>query len=217
MTRILLFKHSTKPRATLFSGLQYAAMPSSAARSCRRSVRRFKALQLQLRAPVVEEVACPDVAVAIPQLGKRLLEHIGCFQALVGGQQQSQILPGRAGEVLRVGEQGVLLMLDEVALTEEGLRESERLLNALFCRQRGGSTSNEYAFCRPEMRNLCPPLTRSWNSVAYDRDIADPWRLPGVTIHHASAGCGFSQSHRYWSRFSAPVYESLQRHARRTS
>src|ERR1019366_7340234 len=75
-----------------------------------------KALPLQLRAPVIEELACPGLAVVIPQLGKRLLEHIGGVQALVGGQQESQILPGRAGEVLRMGQQGVLLAFDELAL-----------------------------------------------------------------------------------------------------
>src|ERR1019366_1298010 len=76
----------------------------------------LESLPLQLRAPVVEELACPGLAVVIPQLGKGLLEHIGGVQALVGSQQEPQILPGRTGEVLWMGQQGVLLALDEVAL-----------------------------------------------------------------------------------------------------
>ena len=62
----------------------------------------FQPLPLQLRAPVLEELPRPGLAVVIPQLGEGLLEQIGGVQPLVGGQQELEVLAGWAFEILRM-------------------------------------------------------------------------------------------------------------------
>ena len=114
MTRILLLSPSTKPRETLFSGLQYAAMPSQW-----RSIIvgellvGLEALPLERGAPVVEEAPRPAFALVAPELAEGLLEQVGRVQPLVGGEQHLQRLAALQREVLAAGQQGVLLALDE--------------------------------------------------------------------------------------------------------
>src|ERR1017187_10381169 len=76
----------------------------------------FKALPLQLRLPVLEELPRPGFAGVVPQLREGFLEQIGGVQALVGGKQELQILASRAFEVLRMREQRIFLPLDERAI-----------------------------------------------------------------------------------------------------
>jgi hypothetical protein len=49
-------------------------------------------------------------------LAEGLLEQVGSVQPLVGGQQGLERLAAAEGQVLAVGQQGVLLTLDEPAL-----------------------------------------------------------------------------------------------------
>src|SRR5208283_1232075 len=55
-------------------------------------------------------------AVVVPELAEGLLEQVRGVQALVGRQQQLQVLAGRAGEILRVRQERVFLPLDETTL-----------------------------------------------------------------------------------------------------
>src|SRR5882672_5312203 len=84
---------------------------------------RLQALPLQLSAPVFEESTSPGFAGVIPQLCERLLEQVGGVQALVGRQQQLEILSSVTGEILRMRQQCVLLSLDELPIpaTESGV------------------------------------------------------------------------------------------------
>ena len=76
----------------------------------------FKALPLQLRLSVLQELPRPGFAGVVPQLREGFLEQIGGVQALVGGKQELQILASRAFEVLRMRQQGIFLPLDERAI-----------------------------------------------------------------------------------------------------
>ena len=52
----------------------------------------FQALPFQLRPPVLEELPRPSLAVVIPELGEGLLQYVGGVQALVGRQQELEIV-----------------------------------------------------------------------------------------------------------------------------
>src|SRR5438105_1092897 len=77
---------------------------------------RLQALPLQLSAPVFEELTGPGLAGVVPQLREGLLEQVGGVQALVGRQQQLEVLASVTGEILRMRQQCVLLSLDELAV-----------------------------------------------------------------------------------------------------
>src|SRR5260370_56656 len=77
---------------------------------------RLQSLPLQARPPVIEELSRPGFAVVVPELAEGLLEQVRGVQALVGRQQQLQVLAGRAGEVLRVRQERIFLSLDEATL-----------------------------------------------------------------------------------------------------
>src|SRR5216683_5236994 len=63
---------------------------------------RLQALPFQLSTPVLEELTSPGLAAVVPQLGERLLEHVRGVQALVGRQQQLEVLSSVTGEILRM-------------------------------------------------------------------------------------------------------------------
>src|SRR5208283_1980438 len=73
-----------------------------------------QALPLQARPPVIEEFTRPGFAVVVPELAEGFFQQVGGVQALVGRQQQLQVLAGGAGEVLRVRQERVFLALDEM-------------------------------------------------------------------------------------------------------
>ena len=52
----------------------------------------------------------------VPQLRERFFEQIGGVQALVGGEQELQVLARIAVQVLRMRQQGVLLSFDVRAI-----------------------------------------------------------------------------------------------------
>src|SRR5437870_3662545 len=75
-----------------------------------------QALPLERGAPVLEEAACPPPAAVVPQLAEGFLEQVGGVQPLVGGEQRLESPAAAEGQILAMGEQGVLLPLDEAAL-----------------------------------------------------------------------------------------------------
>src|SRR5271170_6987955 len=74
---------------------------------------RLQTLPFQLAAPVLEELTSPGFAGVVPQLCEGLLEQVSGVQALVGRQQQLEVLSSVTGEILRMRQQCVLLPLDE--------------------------------------------------------------------------------------------------------
>src|SRR5712691_1521707 len=75
-----------------------------------------QALPLQRRPPVLEEAAGPALAPVVPELPERFLEQVRGVQPPVGGEQRRERPAPAEGQVLAVGEQGVLLPRDEPAL-----------------------------------------------------------------------------------------------------
>jgi hypothetical protein len=75
---------------------------------------RLQTLLFHLRTLAVEELPCPGLAVVVPQLAERFLEHIGGVEALVGPEQELEVLAGGTFEVLRMGQQGVFLAFREI-------------------------------------------------------------------------------------------------------
>src|SRR6266849_4580232 len=75
-----------------------------------------QALPLEGRPPVLEEAARPALAPVVPELPERFLEQVRGVQPLVGGEQRRERPAAAEGQVLAVGQQGVLLPLDEPAL-----------------------------------------------------------------------------------------------------
>src|SRR5882724_1706085 len=75
-----------------------------------------QALPLERRAPVLEEPARPALPAIVPELAERFLEQVRGVQPLVGGQQRPERPSAAEGQVLAMGQQGVLLALDEAAL-----------------------------------------------------------------------------------------------------
>jgi len=75
-----------------------------------------QALPLERRPPVLEEAAGPGLSAVVPELPERLLEQVRGVQALVGGEQGFEGPPAVEREILAVGQQRVLLPLDEPAL-----------------------------------------------------------------------------------------------------
>jgi len=57
---------------------------------------RSQALPLELSTPVVEELPGPGLARVIPELAEGLLEQVGGIEALVGGEQELEVLARRA-------------------------------------------------------------------------------------------------------------------------
>src|SRR3990167_9491607 len=76
---------------------------------------RPEALPLERRAPVLEEAARPALPAVVPELPERLLEQVRGVQPLVGGQQRRERPPAAEGQILSVGQERVLLPLDEPA------------------------------------------------------------------------------------------------------
>src|ERR1035438_365521 len=76
----------------------------------------LQTLPFQLRAPALEELSCPGLAVVVPELAKGFLEHIGGIEALVGSEQELEVLTSGTFEILRMREQRVFLALDERAM-----------------------------------------------------------------------------------------------------
>src|SRR5437867_4021287 len=70
-------------------------------------------LPLQSGAPVVEEAPGPALPLVLPELAEGLLEDVGGVEPLVRGEQRLESAPAVEREVLAVGEQRVLLALDE--------------------------------------------------------------------------------------------------------
>src|SRR5229473_3602388 len=75
-----------------------------------------EALPLERRPPVFEEAARPALPAVVPELPERLLEQVRRVQPLVGGEQRREGPAAAEGQVRAVGQQGVLLPLDEPAL-----------------------------------------------------------------------------------------------------
>src|ERR687891_2528041 len=75
-----------------------------------------QALPLERRPPVLEEAARPALAPVVPELAERFLEQVGGVQALVGGEQRFEGPAAAESQILAMGQQGVLLPLDEAAL-----------------------------------------------------------------------------------------------------
>jgi hypothetical protein len=75
----------------------------------------FQTLPFELRSPILEELPGPRLAAVIPQLAEGFLQQVRGVEALVGCEQQLQVLPGAAGEILRMGQQSIFLTLDEGA------------------------------------------------------------------------------------------------------
>jgi hypothetical protein len=72
--------------------------------------------------PVLEEAAGPAFPAVVPELAERFLEEIGRVQPLVGGEQRLERPPAVEREVLAVGQQRVLLPLDEAPLAPRDAR-----------------------------------------------------------------------------------------------
>src|ERR1700720_1523698 len=53
---------------------------------------RLQTLPLKLIAPVLEEFPRPGFPVVVPKLAKGLLQHVSGIEALVGGQQDLEVL-----------------------------------------------------------------------------------------------------------------------------
>src|SRR6266851_2566998 len=70
-----------------------------------------QALPLERRPPVLEEAARPALAPVVPELPERFLEQVRGVQPLVGGEQRRERPAAAEGQVLAVGQQGVLLPL----------------------------------------------------------------------------------------------------------
>src|SRR5713101_451076 len=68
-------------------------------------------------APGLEEAPRPGLATIVPELPERFLEQIGDVEPLVRAEQRRERLAATERQVLAVGQQGVLLALDEAALT----------------------------------------------------------------------------------------------------
>ena len=93
MTRILLFKPSTKPRATLFSRIAVGgdAVPVPLDHLGELLV-GLQALPFQLRPPVLEELPRPRLAAVVPQLAEGFLEQVGGVQPFVRAEQELEVL-----------------------------------------------------------------------------------------------------------------------------
>ena len=78
---------------------------------------RCKPLPFERCSPVLEEPLRPTFALVAPELSEGLLEQVRNVEPFVRRQQRLQRLPAFQGEVLPVGEQRVLLPLDEAPLT----------------------------------------------------------------------------------------------------
>ena len=72
----------------------------------------FLKFPFQLWPPILEELSGPNLAAVIPQLAERLFQQVVDVEALVGRQDQLQIVAGAAGEILWIDQQGVFLSLD---------------------------------------------------------------------------------------------------------
>ena len=67
----------------------------------------FEPLPFEALAPVLEEAARPGLALVVPELAERLLQHIGRVQPFVGGKQclqrpasvEVEVLDGRDSRV----------------------------------------------------------------------------------------------------------------------
>ena len=68
---------------------------------------------------MVEEPPGPGFAAIAPQLAEGFLEQVGGIETLVRGQQGLERLATFQGEVLAVGQQRVLLTLDEAAIVAD--------------------------------------------------------------------------------------------------
>src|SRR3972149_4699931 len=75
-----------------------------------------QALPLERRPPVLEEPAGPALPAIVPKLAERFLEQVRGVQPLVGGQQRRERPSAAEGQIFAMGQQGVLLALDEPAL-----------------------------------------------------------------------------------------------------
>src|SRR6266545_4146679 len=79
------------------------------------AVEGLEPLPFERRPPVVEEAPGPAFAVVAPELTEGLLEHVGRVQSLVGSEQKPEALFPVEGQILPVGQEGILLALDEAA------------------------------------------------------------------------------------------------------
>jgi len=75
-----------------------------------------QARPLEGRPPLLEETARPALAAVVPELPERFFEEVGRVQPLVGSEQGLERPPALERQILAVGEQRVLLPLDEPAL-----------------------------------------------------------------------------------------------------
>src|SRR5712692_7331981 len=75
-----------------------------------------QALPAQGDAPGLEEAARPRLAAVVPELPERFLEQVGDVEPLVGAEQRGERLAATERQVLAMGQQRVLLALDEAAL-----------------------------------------------------------------------------------------------------
>src|SRR5918996_937317 len=116
-TRILLFSPSTKPERDLVLRAAVGRDPLPVPLNHRGELLvGTQALPLERRPPVLEEAARPALAPVVPELAERFLEQVGGVQALVGGEQRFEGPAAAESQILAMGQQGVLLPLDEAAL-----------------------------------------------------------------------------------------------------
>src|SRR5262245_40553365 len=81
-----------------------------------------QALPLEGGPPVLEEAAGPALPAVVPQLAERLLEQVGRVQSLVDGEQRLERPTAVERQILAVGQQRVLLPLDEAPLAPRDAR-----------------------------------------------------------------------------------------------
>src|SRR5713101_8441680 len=80
---------------------------------CGEAFERLEPLPFERRAPVLEESPGPGFPVVAPELPEGLFEQVGRVQSLVGREQKLQTLLPLEGQILPVGQEGILLALDE--------------------------------------------------------------------------------------------------------
>jgi len=127
---------------------------------------RSEPLPLQSGSPVLHESSRLTFFLVVPQLMERFLQHVGRVEPLVGFEQPLQRPAAVERQVLAVGQQRVLLPLDELA----ALAGKAGILALAHLVQRIAQMAHDMEFIEEDLRLRRVP------------DRRDPERLPH--IHH---------------------------------
>lgn len=73
----------------------------------------LETLPFHLCPPALEELPGPCLTAMVPYLPEGIVQQIGCVELFARSDQSFEILARRAFKVVRMGEQSVLLALDE--------------------------------------------------------------------------------------------------------